>query len=218
MGSLYDDRDGKTYKTVKIGEQEWMAENLNYDVQNYESSYRSWCYDNKDGKDGEVDNCQKYGRLYRWSVVIDSLTLTKDSAITCGHRSLGEGSCSIPNKWKGICPTGWHVPTLKEWNDLIKYVGGSDIAGKKLKSSEGWENLGGINGTDEVCFSGLPVGYKLGTKFYDVSNNMKFWAANAYEHSTVAAYAVQGHYRYEWFQSTTETVGPTAVAVRCIKN
>ena len=215
---IYDTRDGKTYKTVKIGEQEWMAENLNYDVQNYESSYRSWCYDNKDGKDGEVDNCQKYGRLYRWSVVIDSLTLAKDSAITCGHRSLGEGSCSIPNKWKGICPTGWHVPTLKEWNDLIKYVGGSDIAGKKLKSSEGWENLGGINGTDEVCFSGLPVGYKLGTKFYDVSNNMKFWAANAYEHSTVAAYAVQGHYRYEWFQSTTETVGPTAVAVRCIKN
>ncbi len=218
MGSLYDDRDGKTYKTVKIGEQEWMAENLNYDVQNYESSYRSWCYDNKDGKDGEVDNCQKYGRLYRWSVVIDSLTLANDSAITCGHRSLGEGSCSIPNKWKGICPTGWHVPTLKEWNDLIKYVGGSDIAGKKLKSSEGWESLGGINGSDEVCFAGLPVGYKLGTKFYDVSNNMKFWAANAYEYSTVSAYAVQGHYRYEWFQSTTETVGPTAVAVRCIKD
>lgn len=218
MGSLYDDRDGKTYKTVKIGEQEWMAENLNYDVQNYESSYRSWCYDNKDGKDGEVDNCQKYGRLYRWSVVIDSLTLANDSAITCGHRSLGEGSCSIPNKWKGICPTGWHVPTLKEWNDLIKYVGGSDIAGKKLKSSEGWESLGGINGSDEVCFAGLPVGYKLGTKFYDVSNNMKFWAANANEYSTVSAYAVQGHYRYEWFQSTTETVGPTAVAVRCIKD
>jgi uncharacterized protein (TIGR02145 family) len=218
MGSLYDDRDGKTYKTVKIGEQEWMAENLNYDVQNYESSYRSWCYDNKDGKDGEVDNCQKYGRLYRWSVVIDSLTLAKDSAITCGYRSQGGGTCSIPNKWKGVCPNGWHVPTLKEWNDLVKFVGGSDIAGKKLKSSEGWENLGGINGTDEVCFSGLPVGYKLGTKFYDASNNMMFWTANPSEYSTIAAYAVEGHYRYEWFQSTTETVGPTAVAVRCIKN
>jgi uncharacterized protein (TIGR02145 family) len=218
MGSLYDDRDGKTYKTVKIGNQEWMAENLNYDVQNYESSYRSWCYDNKDGKDGEVDNCQKYGRLYRWSVVIDSLTLANDSAITCGHRSQGGGTCSIPNKWKGVCPNGWHVPTLKEWNDLVKFVGGSDIAGKKLKSSEGWENLGGINGTDEVCFSGLPVGYKLGTKFYDASNYMLFWTATPSEYSTIAAYAVEGHYRYEWFQSTTETVGPTAVAVRCIKN
>ena len=217
MGSLYDDRDGKTYKTVKIGEQEWMAENLNYDVQNYESSYRSWCYDNKDGKDGEVDNCQKYGRLYRWSVVIDSLTLANDSAITCGCRKSGEGTCTIPDKWKGICPNGWHIPTQNEWGDLVKFVGGSDVAGKKIKSSGEWNSIGGLNGTDEFCFAGLPAGYRSGSASYS-NDYMYFWTADQYESGSTNAYAMYAFYKSDFFSSCFESTCVKAFPIRCIKN
>ncbi len=218
MGTLYDDRDGKTYKTVKIGEQEWMAENLNYDVQNYESSYRSWCYDNKDGKDGEVDNCQKYGRLYRWSVVIDSLTLAQEQGTTCGYNTTGVGICVIPNNWKGICPDGWHLPTEQEWETgLVRFVGGSDIAGKKLKSSEGWDLIGGVNGSDELCFSGLPAGYRNGSGKF-ATDYTYFWTADKSKNLSYRAYAMGIPYQKDVLVTGDRDVGINAYSIRCVKN
>lgn len=217
MGSLYDDRDGKTYKTVKIGEQEWMAENLNYDVQNYESSYRSWCYDNKDGKDGEVDNSQKYGRLYRWSVAIDSLTLAQEQGATCGYNTAGVGNCFVPNNWKGICPDGWHLPTTNEWNDLADSVGGSSFAGKNLKSSEGWDLIGGVNGSDEFCFSGLPAGYRNGSGKF-ATDYTYFWTADKSKNLSYRAYAMGIPYQKDVFVTGDRDVGVNAYSIRCVKN
>ena len=217
MGSLYDDRDGKTYKTVKIGEQEWMAENLNYDVQNYKSSYRSWCYDNKDGKDGEVDNCQKYGRLYRWSVAIDSLTLAQEQGATCGYNTAGVGNCFVPNNWKGICPDGWHLPTTNEWNDLADSVGGSSFAGKNLKSSEGWDLIGGVNGSDEFCFSGLPAGYRNGSGKF-ATDYTYFWTADKSKNLSYRAYAMGIPYQKDVFVTGDRDVGVNAYSIRCVKN
>ena len=104
-GTLTDERDGKTYKTVVIGKQTWMAENLNFE------NRLSYCYEGKD------ENCAKYGRLYKWEGAMEA------------------------------CPAGWGVPSLEEFQVLVATVGGQTMAGKVLKSAEGWKDGG--NGSDE---------------------------------------------------------------------
>ena len=66
--TMTDDRDGRTYKTVVIGAQTWMAENLDYEYKANDSTYGNWCYGNS------ADNCAKYGRLYSWAAAMDSAT------------------------------------------------------------------------------------------------------------------------------------------------
>jgi uncharacterized protein (TIGR02145 family) len=112
--------DGLSFKTVKIGEQVWMAENLN----SMPSVGNSWCYDN------DSENCEKYGRIYDWKAAMSA------------------------------CPTGWHLPVAEEWDELIEVVGGTELAGKALKSKQGWEYKG--NGTDEFGFAALPGGLRSG--------------------------------------------------------
>jgi len=110
--------EGQVYKTVVIGTQTWMAENLNYNASGSE------CYN-----DG-IDNCEKYGRLYNWSVA------------------------------KTVCPIGWHLPSSAEWDILMTKVGGSSTAGTKLKATSGWNDYNGKsgNGTDDYGFAALPGG------------------------------------------------------------
>jgi len=100
------------FKTVKIGNQVWMAENLNIDIQG------SKCYRD------DPENCKKYGRLYYYGIAVQA------------------------------CPKGWHLPSDKEWQMLVDFVGAD--AGKKLKAKEGWDKNG--NGTDEYGFAALPGG------------------------------------------------------------
>ena len=99
------------YRTVVIGTQTWMAENLNYAVEG------SKCYDN------DPANCVKYGRLYDWSTAMGFPS------------SCNEDACSsqIQSKHRGICPSGWHLPSYDDWDILMDYVGGYRTAGTKLK-------------------------------------------------------------------------------------
>jgi len=117
VAPVNDSRDGKTYEAVKIGEQTWMAENLNYETSD------SKCYDNK------TANCDKYGRLYTW-----------ENAMTA-------------------CPSGWHLPSDGEWQTLVDFTGGKEVAGPKLRSKSGWStHKGYIAGKDYYNFSALPGG------------------------------------------------------------
>lgn len=118
-GSFRDYRDGKSYKTIWIGNQLWMAENMNY-----RTPEDSWCYDNLES------NCDKYGRLYSWFGA------------------------------QNACPPGWHIPGSKEWMILVNYLGGTSIAGGKLKESGTSDWLSpNFGATNESGFSALPGGY-----------------------------------------------------------
>ena len=168
-GSMTDSRDNKVYKTVKIGNQVWMAENLNYadSVKTPSLKGKSWCYDNKE------ENCFVAGRLYTWTAAIDSVMLYDDGkGVACGY---GVEECQLPEKIQGVCPPGWHLPTVDERKELIFSYIGSVGAGKKLKSQTGWYKDG--NGTDNYGFSAVPVGYSsnIGLGFSNAGQETRFW-------------------------------------------
>lgn len=160
--SITDSRDGKAYKTVKIGDQTWMAENLNYadSVKTPSLLKRSWCYRDV------AKNCDVAGRLYTWAAAMDSVKTG------CGYEKI----CTLPVKVQGICPTGWHLPTNAEWSALFTAVGGQSTAGKVLKSQSGWKSYG--NGSDAVGFSALPAGNGFGPDdFYREGYSSFFWSS-----------------------------------------
>jgi uncharacterized protein (TIGR02145 family) len=196
-----DSRDGKTYKKVTIGSQTWMAENLNFAAEG------SKCY----GEDADVvigrdefnfattktlspaevqANCDKYGRLYNWNTAIK------------------------------VCPSGWHLPRKDEYEVLDNTVGGGEIAGKKLKSSSGWNDNDGKsgNGTDDFGFSALPGGNGDSDGFFDLVGNFGYWwTASEYENLINGVYGRIMDYGqdYAYWSSSFK---PYLHSVRCIQN
>lgn len=107
---LVDTRSGtQVYKTVCIGDQTWMAENLNYS-----GGGEGVCYDNS------PTNCSNFGRLYSWQEVTGGTPYTTGTPV------------------QGICPQGWHVPSEAEVQELIDYCGGPAAAATKLRTTSGW--------------------------------------------------------------------------------
>jgi len=194
-GTLTDARDGQIYKTVVIGTQMWMAENLNYAVDS------SWCYNNS------ADSCAKYGRLYQWASAM-GLSATYNS-------TAASGVISTPQQ--GVCPVGWHIPTDAEWTILENAVGGYRTAGTVLKSTSGWSSNG--NGTDTYGFSALPAGSRNDYGFDEVGDFEGFWNAteNDTEDGTEDAY-----YRGLRYDDTDLYPGNSrkliAFSVRCLKD
>ncbi len=160
-----DDRDGQTYRMVKIGNQVWMAENLNLETE------FSSCYNNS------AEKCAKYGRLYTWAAAMDSAGIWSTNGKGCGRHEEYGTVCSATYPVRGVCPEGWHLPTQAEWKALFTAVGDSSTVGKMLKSISGWNDSG--NGTDSYAFSALPAGYWDGYYTYEGSAAF-FWSSTEY--------------------------------------
>lgn len=112
-GTLEDARDGQVYKTVKIGNHVWMAENLNF------ASEKSFCV--------KADNCKGYGRLYSRAIIFDTL-----SGPCKTH-----AECDAVMPVQGVCPDGWHVSTGSDWDDLYQSIGNS-VAGFLIAKEGAW--------------------------------------------------------------------------------
>ena len=160
-GTLTDERDGQTYKTIKIGSQTWMAENLNYaylePTEDLDSS--SFCFDNDPAK------CDTLGRLYLWSAAMDSAGKLIEPANGCGYGVYCSAS-GTSEAIRGICPAGWHLPSREELDTLAK------VGELGLMSVSGWLN---IEGVDSVGFSGLPSGYMVKETF--LHDHAAFWSS-----------------------------------------
>ena len=187
--------------TIQIGTQKWMKENLNT------SFYRNgdtipyvtdatawaglttgaWCYYNNDPANGEI-----YGKLYNWYAVKDS---------THG----------------GLAPLGWYIPTDGDWTTLTTTLGGTSLAGGKMKSAgtTRWTtpNTGATNSSG---FAGLPGGYRdYGGTFNGIGNNGYWWSST--EASTADAWLRGLYYN---FSNVTRHDGSKALgfSVRCLRD
>ena len=198
-GEVLDERDGQVYKTIEIGSQTWIAQNLNY------KKGKSWCYKN------ESDSCLKYGVLYSWATAIDSLALITNLGQDCGYKK----KCTLPSKVQGICPDGWHLPDTTEWSNLFKAAGGKSAAGTNLKSQTGWYAHG--NGTDLVGFAALPAGYRTNydEKYNRITELTRFW--NATEGDASYTHYVDFHYNDEQ-ASFGFYLKDSGYSVRCVKD
>ncbi len=151
-GTLID-IDGNTYKTVQIGNQEWMAENLKVtkysngtEITLIENSAdwsvyidKAYCY-----YDNSLSNADTYGALYTWSAAMNGSSSSNNN----------------PSGIQGVCPDGWHLPSYSEWTELTDYLGGANIAGDKLKE---------LDATNETGFSA-----RLGGGRYTDTNDGEF--------------------------------------------
>jgi uncharacterized protein (TIGR02145 family) len=160
-GGTITDIEGNVYYTVTIGTQVWMGENL--DVAHYSngdsipnikdnlqwSELATGAY--CDYENNPV-NSTTYGKLYNFFTIVDS---------------------------RGVCPTGWHVPLDTEWSTLTEYLGGSDVAGGKIKESgtAHWQNIIAWASNDSY-FTALPSGDRapFGT-FYGIGNSAYWWSS-----------------------------------------
>jgi len=192
------DIEGNIYRTVKIGDRIWLAENLRTvhfnngaaipttvdEIFEEENPVYQW------PANGEEDLTGLYGRLYTWHVVSDN---------------------------RKLCPCGWHVPGNEEWMELIDFLGGQEEAGGRLKDAgtRNWmrPNAGADN---ESSFSALPSGIRDYTSSYAwFGKSATFWTSTENDEDDALSYTLD-HLNSE----ATENVysKKAGYAVRCIKD
>ncbi|NOQ72710.1 MAG: hypothetical protein GQ574_11940 [Crocinitomix sp.] len=193
------------YITTTIGEQEWMAENLNVTkfrngdpipeaktisdwVKASENGQPTWSY-----YDFDPTNAETYGKLYNWFAVIDL---------------------------RGLEPEGWYIPENTDWETLFQTLGGNEIAGQKMKNVAGWNPLEEATSDNSSWFAGIPRGYysdgSNGSKQFSFMHETGFWWSATVDFGQFRAYYVTLN-DYENSVRLSENYRGVGASVRCIK-
>ena len=206
--------DGYTYDLVAIGDQCWFAENLRNEhyangdsipaglgdsewdntssgaVAVYGEGSSSCSNDSPDGDACDEDwSLNEYGRLYNWYAVDDA---------------------------RGLCPTGWHVPTDGEWTVLTDHLGGASVAGVQMKTTYGWNGWeDGWNGTNSSGFSGLPGGSRLYDEYFCCAGTNGYWWSSSPDNSSAW---FRGLFDYPDHVNRNIMPKVGALSVRCVRD
>jgi uncharacterized protein (TIGR02145 family) len=199
-GGTVTDIDGNIYKTVTIGTQTWMAENLK--VTRYNNGDSITCvtgddlwFDVAEGAcciyKYEKNNSKIYGRLYNWGAVSNE---------------------------KKIAPKGWHVPTDADWSTLITFLGGDGIAGGKMKETgtTHWKdpNTGADNSSG---FNGLPGGYHADYGFLSLGSQGYWWSSTEHKDNAMFAWSYILYNSGQGIKRSGD-YKTKAMSVRCVKD
>ena len=195
------DREGNVYEAVQIGDQIWMAENLNVQDHYYGISM---CPGVLTSNVLIQAYCAMYGNLYSYAAILDG---------------------DPPHyRVQGLCPDGWSIPREDDWAELEMYLGmpeqdvygaGLDRGtneGRMLKSESLWDDSG--NGSNDYGFNVLPSGFSVGTNPAIVGRNARFWT---YPPLSSAAYT-------RFFDKESDNIGRSQnqlghlLSLRCVKN
>lgn len=224
IGAFNDMRDNQNYKTIEIGDQIWMAENLKYlpavvgpDTESYTSPYY-YVYDYY-GTDvataKESANYTTYGVLYNWPAAMNSAA----------------SSTSNPSGVQGVCPSGWHMPSDTEWTELTEYLinngygfgGSGDDIGKSIASISGWDSstdpsdVGYNQATNNSSgFDGFPGGKRLETGSFEGKGGTGVWWS-AYQMSSSTARSLS-LYDLRDYLALGESDKIRGFSVRCLKD
>ena len=208
QGNGVTDIDSNHYRTVIIGQQEWMAEHLktthypngnpislvvgndNWTNLTSDNDAYCWYYDNVYYKD-------TYGALYNRVAALGNSII---------------GSNTNPSGIQGVCPDGWHLPSQEEWIELSDELGGGNIAKMKMKEigTTHWDDPN-VGATNESGFWALPGGYRsdyMGNS-YDLGDNCYIWS------STDNFYYYLSHDNGEVYASGGNHYG---FSIRCVKD
>lgn len=191
-GTFIDKRDGQTYKTIKIGDQVWMAENLRFKIaegQDTEAAvFEEVGWDASQGYPESDRHKKIYGLYYTWEEA---------------------------NK---VCPEGWRLPSAKDWEKLFKTVGGKEKAGARLSSRSGLWDKPFDEKIKPAGFDIEPAGYRFYIlyRLWETGNRTFFWSST--ELNEISAIGFDFHAGYnQVFGGKLGYRKENAISVRCIR-